>query len=135
MADHPAQTGGVPAAFAGFDFRVLAGWGDDAVDRLLTDAAIVRHRGKIASVLHNARRAVALVDEAGSLHAHVAAYATSRPRPRTRAEIPAVTPASVALARDLRRRGWTYVGPTTAYAFLQAMGLVDDHLAGCAITW
>ncbi len=123
------------AAFAGFDFRVLADWGDDAVDRLITDAGIVRHRGKIASVLHNARRAVALVDEVGSLHDHVAAYAVTRPRPRRRDEIPSTTPASVALSRDLKQRGWTYVGPTTVYAFMQAMGLVDDHLAGCEVTW
>ncbi len=127
---------GFRRAFAGFDFRRLAEWGDAEVERLLEDAAIVRHRGKIESVLGNARRALELVDAEGSLAAFVWAYEprpTERPSAVTHEALRELTQtdASRALAKELKRRGWTFVGPTTVYAFMQAMGLVDDHLEGC----
>jgi len=124
-------------AFAGFDFRRVARFGERDVERLLGDASIVRHRGKIESTVNNARRALELVEEAGSLAAFVWRFeppAADRPKRLTREALLglAQTDASRALARELKRRGWTFVGPTTVYAFMQAMGLVDDHLEGCA---
>ena len=120
-------------AFAGFDFTVVARFGDDDVARLLGDASIVRHRGKIEAVINNAGRAVELVGSEGSLAAFVWQF---EPAPREgglrRDAIEAHTEDSRALARELKRRGWKFVGPTTVYAFMQAMGLVNDHLAGCA---
>jgi DNA-3-methyladenine glycosylase I len=124
------------AAFAGFDFATVAGFDDEDVTRLLADAAIVRHRGKIEAVINNAQRAVELVAAEGSLAGYVWSF---EPKPRrgalNRARLArlAVTPESTALAKDLKRRGWRFVGPTTVYAFMQAMGLVDDHLDGCAV--
>jgi len=124
-------------AFADFDFEKVAKFGARDVRRLLGDAGIVRHRGKIESTIGNARRALELVDEKGSLAAYFWSFepeAAARPRRLTRAALGkmATTPASIALSKDLRRRGWTFVGPTTVYAFMQAMGLVNDHLEGCA---
>ena len=123
-------------AFAGFDFRQVARFGARDVERLLSDASIVRHRGKIASTISNAQRALELVATEGSLAAFVWAFEPApgdRPRRMTReclAEL-TQTEASRALAKELKRRGWTFVGPTTVYAFMQAMGLVNDHLEGC----
>jgi DNA-3-methyladenine glycosylase I len=122
-------------AFAGFELERVARFGERDVERLLADASIVRHRGKIEAVIGNARRAVELVDEAGSLAAYVWAFEPpARTAPLDRAGLGALaqTESSRALARDLRRRGWRFVGPTTVYAFMQAMGLVNDHLGGCA---
>jgi DNA-3-methyladenine glycosylase I len=124
-------------AFAGFDFRAVARFGARDVERLLEDASIVRHRGKIESTIANARRAVDLVEEEGSLAAFVWRFeppASDRPRRVTHEALLelAQTDASRALAKELKRRGWTFVGPTTVYAFMQAMGLVDDHVEGCA---
>ena len=124
------------AAFAGFDFERLARR-PPKVDKLLGDAGIVRHRGKIESVLHNAKRACELADEHGSLASYVWRHEpppASRPKKITRAVLCAMTKTagSIALSKDLRKRGWSFVGPTTVYAFMQAMGLVDDHLEGCA---
>ena len=120
-------------AFAGFDFHVVAGFGENDVARLLDDASIVRHRGKIEAVINNAGRAVEVVSECGSLAGFVWGF---EPTPRAgglRPEaIEAHTAESRALARELKRRGWRFVGPTTVYAFMQAMGLVNDHLEGCA---
>ena len=123
-------------AFAGFDFRRVAEFGPHDVERLLEDASIVRHRGKIESVIGNAGRAVELVEAEGSLAAFVWRFeppAEHRPRRLTHEALSglAQTDASRALAKELKRRGWTFVGPTTVYAFMQAMGLVDDHLEGC----
>jgi len=123
-------------AFAGFDFRQVSGFGARDVERLLDDASIVRHRGKIESTINNARRAVELVEGEGSLAAFVWRFEpepAARPTRVTREALLelAQTDASRALARELKRRGWTFVGPTTVYAFMQAMGLVDDHLEGC----
>ena len=116
------------AAFAGFDPAVVAGFDEADVQRLLGDAGIVRHQGKIRSTINNAGRALELIDEFGSIAAYVWPRAEFGPAPT---ELAATTPASVALSKDLKRRGWSFVGPTTVYAFMQAMGLVDDHLDGC----
>lgn len=126
------------AAFDGFDFRKVARYDAADIERLLADPGIVRHRGKIVSAINNAARAVELVDEAGSLAAFFWRYVPpgdERPEPVTRAALVAqpATPTSKRLAKDLKRRGWSFVGPTTAYAFMQAMGLVNDHLEGCAV--
>jgi DNA-3-methyladenine glycosylase I len=123
-------------AFAGFDFGKVARFGARDVERLLDDASIVRHRGKIESTINNARRALELVEAEGSLAAFVWRFEpepAARPARMTREALLelAQTDASRTLARELKRRGWTFVGPTTVYAFMQAMGLVDDHLEGC----
>jgi DNA-3-methyladenine glycosylase I len=125
-------------AFAEFDFARVARFAARDVERLLGDAGIVRHRGKIESAIGNARRAIELADEAGSLAQYFWAWKPdprTRPKRMTRAALMklATSPASVALSKDLKRRGWTFVGPTTIYAFMQAMGLVNDHLEGCAV--
>jgi DNA-3-methyladenine glycosylase I len=123
-------------AFDGFDFRVLATRPESEIERHLQNAGIIRHRGKIVSTINNARRAVALRDEFGSLARYFWSW---EPKPEER---PAVfdlatlranptTPASVRLSKDLKKRGWTFVGPTTVYAFMQAMGMVNDHIEGC----
>jgi DNA-3-methyladenine glycosylase I len=120
-------------AFAGFDPDAVAGFGDAGVARLLADAEIVRNRAKIEATLANARATVALRNAGEPLDALVRGHAPTPPAaaPATWAEVPATTPESVALARDLKRRGFRFVGPTTLYALMQACGLVDDHLAGC----
>jgi DNA-3-methyladenine glycosylase I len=125
------------AAFAEFDLARVAKFGARDVKRCLADAGIVRHRGKIESVINNARRALELVDEAGSLAAFVWRYEPrpkDRPKTLDRAALAQMskTAESAALSKALRDRGWTFVGPTTVYAFMQAMGLVNDHLTGCA---
>ncbi len=126
------------AAFAGFDFRAVARFGAREVKRLLGDAGIVRHRGKIESTIQNARRALELCEEAGSLAAYCWRFEPApndRPRKLTWTALSAMpsTATSIALSRDLKKRGWTFVGPTTVYAFMQAMGLVNDHLEGCGV--
>jgi DNA-3-methyladenine glycosylase I len=123
-------------AFADFDISRIARFGTRDINRLLGDAGIVRHRGKIESAINNARRAETLMDEFGSLAAYVWQWepdATSRPHRITKAALTdlAVTPESKALSKDLKGRGWTFVGPTTLYAFMQAVGLVNDHIDGC----
>ncbi|HEX2087197.1 MAG TPA: DNA-3-methyladenine glycosylase I [Solirubrobacteraceae bacterium] len=119
---------GFRAAFAGFRIEAVARFGERDVERLLADAGIVRNRAKIEAAIHNARAAL----ELDSLSDLVWSFAPGpRPAPRTLAEVPAQTRESVALARELKRRGFRFVGPTTAYAAMQACGLVDDHLAGC----
>jgi DNA-3-methyladenine glycosylase I len=121
------------SAFAGFDFNAVARFDQRDVTRLLSDASIIRHRGKIEAVVNNAGRAVELVESEGSLAAFVWRFEPSRrPRRVDRGDIAAETPESRALAKDLKRRGWRFVGPTTVYAFMQAMGLVNDHMTGCA---
>ncbi|MBW2415811.1 MAG: DNA-3-methyladenine glycosylase I [Deltaproteobacteria bacterium] len=124
-------------AFRGFDYEQVARFNSRSVERLLGDAGIVRHRGKIESTIHNARRALDLADEFGSLAAYFWRFEPQKGRPKriTHGWLKKMTesPESAALSRDLKQRGWTFVGPTTAYAFMQAMGLVDDHLDGCSI--
>jgi DNA-3-methyladenine glycosylase I len=129
---------GFRRAFAGFDPARVARFGPRDVARLLEDPGIVRHRGKIESAVRNAGRALALRREVGSLAAHLWSFEpepAARPRRVTWAALRRMTasPESQALSRDLRKRGWSFVGPTTAYAFMQAMGLVNDHLEGCII--
>jgi DNA-3-methyladenine glycosylase I len=116
------------AAFAGFDPQLVAGFGETDVDRLLADAGIVRHQGKIRSTINNAGRALEMIAEFGSIANYMWPHAAFREPPT---EIPALTAGSTMISKDLKRRGWTFVGPTTVYAFMQAMGLVNDHLDGC----
>src|SRR3954469_3674209 len=122
------------AAFAGFDPEAVARFGDDDVARLLGDAGIVRNRLKVEATLANARAFVALRAAGEPLDAVVLAH---RPPPRAApvsfADVPALTPETAALAKELKRRGLRFVGPTTLYALMQACGLVDDHLAGCPV--
>jgi len=125
------------AAFADFDIDRVARFGARDVTRLLKDQGIVRHRGKIESTINNASRARALRAECGSLASYFWRWEPdpgSRPQRVTKGALMqlARTPESAALSKDLKRRGWTFVGPTTVYAFMQAMGLVNDHLEGCA---
>jgi DNA-3-methyladenine glycosylase I len=129
---------GFRKAFAGFDFVQVARFGMRDVERLLGDASIVRHRGKIESTINNARRCVELVETEGSLAAYVWRFEPApetRPSPLTWESLQAMsqTEESRALAKDLKKRGWSFVGPTTVYAFMQAMGLVNDHVEGCAL--
>lgn len=124
------------AGFANFEFRRIAEFNEQDVERLLGDAGIVRHRGKIESTINNARRAIELVEEAGSLSAFFWSFEpdpASRPPVIDHASMSVIgkSPESVALSKALKKRGWSFVGPTTAYAFMQAMGLVNDHLEGC----
>ena len=124
--------------FDGFDPARVARYGARDVARLLNDPGIVRHRGKIASTINNAKRMIELTDEFGSLAAYAWAWepaAADRPSPVTWATLRAMptTATSIALSKDLKKRGWTFVGPTTVYAFMQAMGLVNDHLDGCYV--
>lgn len=117
-------------AFCGFDWTVIAGFTEEDVERLLQDEGIIRHRGKIESVINNARRAQELVAEAGSLAAFFWSF---EPDPKTLPEpqTQSTSPDSVALSKALKKRGWKFVGPTTAFAFMQAMGLINDHARGC----
>lgn len=124
-------------AFVDFDFTRVARFNRRSVARLLQDASIVRHRGKIESTINNAKRAIALAEEHGSLAAYFWQFEpppSARPKRVNKAALMKLTKTaeSTALSKDLKQRGWTYVGPTTLYAFMQAMGLVNDHLEGCA---
>jgi DNA-3-methyladenine glycosylase I len=124
------------AGFAGFDFNKVAKFGLGDIDRLLADAGIVRHRGKIESTINNAKRAVELKQEFGSLAAYFWSHEppeAERPARYDHATLMAqpTTAASMRMSKDLKKRGWSFVGPTTCYAFMQAMGLVNDHLEGC----
>jgi DNA-3-methyladenine glycosylase I len=117
------------AAFAGFEIEAVAAFGDDDVARLMADAGIVRNRAKIDAAIASARAAAGLD---GSLAELIWSFAPpERAAPRRPQDIPAVTPESTALAKELKRRGFRFVGPTTAYATMQAAGLVNDHLEGC----
>jgi DNA-3-methyladenine glycosylase I len=121
-------------AFAGFEYARVARFGEDDVARLLADAGIVRHRGKIEATINNAGRAVELAGEHGSLARFIWSFEPDQHAPELdRAGLPSITSESRALARELKRRGWRFVGPTTVYAFMQAMGLVNDHLTGCQV--
>ncbi|MCG8272290.1 DNA-3-methyladenine glycosylase I [Aquamicrobium sp. NLF2-7] len=124
-------------AFAGFDFERVAEFTEADVERLLGNAGIVRHRGKIVSTINNARRARELVDEAGSLAAWFWKFEPApeeRPAVMDLAHLRAnpTTAVSTRISKELKKRGWSFVGPTTVYAFMQAMGMVNDHIEGCA---
>jgi DNA-3-methyladenine glycosylase I len=119
-------------AFAGFDAEALARFGDADVERLMGDARIVRNRAKIEAAIANGRATAALHDAGLTLDERVWAYRPDpAPAPRSLADMPSATPESKALARDLKRRGFRFVGPTTMYALMQAVGVVNDHLATC----
>lgn len=121
------------SAFHGFDPRRVAAFGDEDIARLLADAGIVRHRGKIEAAIGNARALLAwqAQEGMGCLGRLVWSFATAGSRPRSVADVPSTTPASTALSTALRARGFRFVGPTTAYAAMQACGVVNDHLVGC----
>jgi DNA-3-methyladenine glycosylase I len=120
------------AAFDGFDFHKVAVYRQNDVERLLQNAGIIRHRGKIEATINNAQRALELVQERGSLSDYFWSFKPDRHiSPKTKDEVQAETDESKALSKDLKKRGWKFVGPTTCYAFMQAMGMVNDHLAGC----
>ncbi|CDZ28552.1 DNA-3-methyladenine glycosylase I [Neorhizobium galegae] len=124
------------AAFAGFDFVEVAQFGEEDIARCLADAGIIRHRGKIVSTINNAARAIELKREFGSLAKFFWSFepgSHERPEVMDLATLRAnpTTPVSVTLSKALKKRGWTFVGPTTVYAFMQAMGMVNDHLDGC----
>ncbi len=124
------------AAFAGFDFERVARFLPEDIERLMRDAGIVRHRGKIESTINNAKRALEMRDEFGSLAAY---FWAQEPGPEARPPVidyPTLitlgkTETSTRISKDLKKRGWSFVGPTTVYAFMQAMGLVNDHIEGC----
>ena len=122
------------AAFAGFDIAAVAAFGQDETARLLADAGIVRNRLKIEAAIANARAALPVIDEHGSLAAYLWRF---RPKtheaPRSRDDFVAASPESAALAKDLKKRGFRFVGPTTAYSLMQAAGIVNDHAVGCCV--
>lgn len=126
------------SGFSNFKFDEIAKYTDEDVERLVADAGIIRHRGKIVSTINNAKRAIKLREEAGSLAAFFWSFEpdpVSRPRVMDMAAARTLnfTAESTALSKALKKRGWSFVGPTTCYAFMQAMGLVNDHLEGCAM--
>lgn len=123
-------------AFANFEIDQVAQFDDTKIEELVKDAGIIRHRGKIVSAINNAKRALEMKDEFGSLAAFVWRYepaAASRPQKMDRETLMGIskTSESTALSKELKRRGWSFVGPTTMYAFMQAAGIVNDHLDGC----
>ena len=120
------------AAFHHFDFERVARFEQDDIDRLLKDEGIVRHRGKIEAVINNARKTLELVEKEDSLAAYVWSYEPD-PDQLGEPQTASTSPESVALSKDLKKRGWKFVGPTTVYAFMQAMGLINDHVEGCVI--
>ena len=125
---------GYRRAFAGFDPEMVAAFGTDDAARLLADPAIVRNRAKVEAAIGNARAWLRLADEVGSPATHLWSFVDGTPLQnawRTLAEIPADTDVSRALSRDLRSRGFRFVGPTIAYAFMQSAGMVNDHVVGC----
>jgi DNA-3-methyladenine glycosylase I len=129
---------GFRRGFANFEIAKVAKFGARDITRLVKDEAIIRHRGKIESTINNAKRAHEIVDEFGTLGDYAWSFAPpaeERPKTMNLAALRAMptTPTSERLSKDLKKRGWTYVGPTTMYAFMQAMGLVNDHLEGCVI--
>jgi len=124
-------------AFANFDFNKIADYNEDNVSQLLENSGIIRHRGKIEATINNAHRALELVEEFGSLATYIWGWEPASREPHIgKGEyshpIPSITRTSQLLSKDLKNRGWKFFGPTTAYAFMQAMGLVNDHMEGCA---
>ena len=120
------------SAFDGFDYNKVAAFTQTDIDRLLQDAGIVRHRGKIEAVINNANRAQELVEQEGSLAAY---FWRHEPDPATLGEPQSVSTSaeSIALSKDLKKRGWKFVGPTTVFAFMQAMGMINDHVTDCVM--
>ena len=123
------------AVFAAFDLARVARFTPARIEKIVLDPGVIRHRGKIESVVSNARAILAIAKEFGSFDAYLWAFAGGKPvagRPKTMANVPATTPLAEALSTDLRKRGLRFVGPTIVYAFMQAVGIVNDHLATCA---
>lgn len=121
---------GFRAAFHGFDFNKIARFTQRDINRLLKDEGIVRHRGKIEAVINNAKRAQELIEQEGSLASFIWRYEPD-PKQLGKPQTVSTCPESVALSKDLKKMGWKFVGPTTVYAFMQAMGLINDHAEGC----
>lgn len=119
------------AAFAGFDYHEIAKFDETDVERLLQDAGIVRHRGKIEAVINNAKRAIELAESEGSLAAYLWSFEPNADEVDPPQSM-STSPSSIALSKDLKKRGWKFVGPTTMFALMQAMGLINDHAIGCA---
>lgn len=120
------------AAFDGFDFHKVAKYDNDAISSLLQNAGIIRHRGKIEATINNAQRAIELIEETGSLSDYFWSFKPQdHHQPKVKTDILSKTADSIALSKDLKKRGWKFVGPTTCYAFMQAMGMVNDHIEGC----
>lgn len=124
------------SAFAHFDMDLVARFGEKDINHLLQDAGIVRHRGKIEATINNAGRALDMIESGLTLHEHFWNFAVDAPFGRDGASshpsgISSVSPAATALSKDLKKRGWKFVGPTTVYSFMQSMGFVNDHLDGC----
>lgn len=122
-------------AFQGFNPATVARFGEREIKRLLADESIVRHRGKIEATINNARVTLAIQDESGSLSNFIWSFAPMRkqPAPKKLVDLRASTPESIALSKELQRRGFKFVGPTTMHAAMQSLGLVNDHLSGCHI--
>lgn len=120
------------AAFHNFDFNQIAQFTEADTDRLLQNEGIIRHRGKIRAVINNAVRAQEIVQEMGSLAAYIWRFEPAAEELRT-PQSASISLASIGLSKDLKKRGWAFVGPTTVYAFMQAMGLINDHAEGCVI--
>lgn len=126
------------AAFAGFDFHKVARFDESDVEKLLQDAGIIRHRGKIEAAINNAHRAIEMEREFGSLRAYFWQYendVSARPKVQDEAYMRTLTTSAeaIVMSKDLKKRGWKFVGPTTMYAFMQAMGLVNDHQSECHV--
>ncbi len=121
------------AAFAGFDLERVARFDERDIERLLGDAGIIRHRAKIEATINNAQRAIELIEVEGSLVDWIWSWAVDEPTRSEDGGVPAVTKRSTALSKELKRRGWRFVGPTTAYAFMQSEGLTNDHDHGCFV--
>lgn len=120
------------AAFHDFDFNKIARFDQNDIDRLLNDAGIVRHRGKIEAVINNAQRAQEIIAEKGSLAAYIWRFEPDEAQHK-KPQTASTSVESIALAKELKKKGWKFLGPTTAYAFMQAMGLINDHVEGCVI--
>ncbi|MEN9553633.1 MAG: hypothetical protein RLY24_1228 [Actinomycetota bacterium] len=123
-------------AFHNFDHEVVAHFSDNEIEELMTNAGIVRHRGKIEAVINNAQRISELIDDAGSLNSYFWSFAPQTPFGREETSqhpsgVPSTSPSATRLSNDLKKRGWKFVGPTTMYSFMQSMGLVNDHVEGC----
>ncbi|MGH1374811.1 MAG: DNA-3-methyladenine glycosylase I [Alphaproteobacteria bacterium] len=119
-------------AFQEFNINKVAKFDNDDIEKLLQNEGIIRHRGKIEATINNAQRAIELIEETGSLSNYFWSFKPeSHTLPSTKEDIASQTPESKALSKDLKKRGWKFVGPTTAYAFMQSMGMVNDHINGC----
>ena len=126
------------AAFTNFDMDAVARFTEKDINRLMNDAGIVRHRGKIEATINNASRALELIEETGSLARHIWSFASSNEFGRDGISshpsgLATTSPAAIALSQDLKKRGWKYVGPTTMYSFMQSMGMINDHLSDCFV--